>query len=110
MAQFVLMLRDNGNWTEGVSPEGMQQMIQKYREWREGVGGTGKKLCDGEGRVLVRKNGAASVTDGPYAESAEVIGGFFLIDANDYDDAVRIASDCPHMEFGSIEIRQVDKV
>jgi len=105
MSQFVLLLRDAG-FPTGLSPEEIQAIIGRYRAWRQKVGADGKKLTDGDGRVLTR----TGVTDGPYAESKEVMGGFFLIEAKDYDEAVRISSDCPHLDFGSIEVRQVDKV
>ena len=47
--------------------------------------------------------------DGPYSEAKEVMGGFFVIEAADYDEAVKISSDCPHLRAGRrIELRQVD--
>ena len=47
------------------------------------------------------------VTDGPYAEAREVIGGLFMIEAANYDEVVELSKDCPHLDFGSIEIREV---
>lgn len=108
MPQFVLMLRDNGSFPENISPEEIQQILERYATWSARLGATGQKLRDGEGRVMVRKDGGVTVTDGPYAESKEVIGGYFLVEANDYDAAAKLAEDCPHLEFGSIEIRQIE--
>jgi hypothetical protein len=108
MPQFVLMLRDNGSFPSNISPEEIQAIIEKYRVWNERVGGSGEKLRDDEGRILVRNGGSVTVTDGPYVESKEVVGGFMIIEASSYDDAVRLCQDCPHLEFGSIEIRQVE--
>jgi hypothetical protein len=51
-----------------------------------------------------------SVTDGPFAEGKEIIGGFWLIDADDLDDAVRTVSECPHLENGSLEVREIEVV
>ena len=108
MPQYVLMLRDNG-FPEDISPEEIQAIIDRYRVWSEKAGTRGgQKLRDGEGRVLVKKEGGVAVTDGPYAESKEVIGGYFLIDAPDYDHALALAQDCPHLEFGSIEVREIE--
>ena len=107
MPQFVLMLRDAG-FPAGISPEEIQSIIERYGAWMQKVRATGQKLFDGEGRVIVKKDGGVAVTDGPYAESKEVLGGYMLIDAKDYDDAVRLCNDCPHLDFGSIEIREVD--
>ena len=49
------------------------------------------------------------VTDGPFAEAKEVIGGYFTIEAADYNEAVEICSDCPHLTYGGrIELREVE--
>lgn len=106
MAQFVLLLRDSGKFPGEMSAEEIQAIIGRYRAWRKKVRGEGKKLTDGAGKVISR----SGVTDGPYVESREVIGGFFLVEAKDYEDAVRLCADCPHLEFGSIEVREVDAV
>ena len=45
--------------------------------------------------------------DGPFAESKEVIAGYFLIEAPDIDTAVAIAEQCPNAEFGSVEVREI---
>lgn len=108
MPQFVLMLRDNGSFPETISPEEIQQVLERYGAWSARLGAKGQKLRDGEGRVMVRKDGGVTVTDGPYAEAREIIGGYFLIDAEDYDAAAKLAEDCPHLDFGSIEIRQIE--
>ena len=52
--------------------------------------------------------GGAKVTDGPYAEAREVIGGLFILEAGNYDEAVTLCQDCPHLDFGTIEIREVE--
>jgi hypothetical protein len=53
------------------------------------------------------RNGEAAVTDGPFAETKEQLAGFYLIEASDLDDAVRVASKLPPARIGSIEIRPV---
>lgn len=53
------------------------------------------------------RNGKVSVTDGPFAETKEQLAGFYLIDAADLDDAIRIASEIPPARVGSIEVRPV---
>jgi hypothetical protein len=55
------------------------------------------------------RDGAVSVTDGPFAETKEQIGGYFLLEASDHDEAVRIASGWPSARIGSIEVRPVDE-
>jgi hypothetical protein len=54
------------------------------------------------------RGGALSVTDGPFAETKEQIGGYFLIEADDFDEAVRIASEWPSARIGTIEVRPVE--
>lgn len=60
--------------------------------------------------VVRVRGGEISVTDGPYAETKEQIGGFFLIEAEDFDAAIRIAANWPSARFGSIEVRPVEEV
>lgn len=54
------------------------------------------------------RNGRLSVTDGPFAETRETLGGFFLVDARDLNVAIRIASRWPSARLGSIEVRPVE--
>ena len=57
------------------------------------------------------RNGQVRVVDGPYAEAKEVVGGYFLIEAADYDEAVEISKGCPHLKYGGrIELRQIDPI
>lgn len=113
MSTYILLLHDSGTMPPDMSPADIQAVIQRYIAWRERVqrGGravSGHKLVDGTGRVMRGPIGSASVTDGPYAEAREVIGGLFLIEAGSYEEVVRLCEDCPHLEFGSIEIREVE--
>jgi hypothetical protein len=49
------------------------------------------------------------VLDGPFSETKEIIGGYFAIQAEDYDEAVSLAGECPHLDYGGlIELREVD--
>lgn len=55
------------------------------------------------------RSGKTSITDGPFAETKETLGGFFLINARDLNDAIKIASRWPSARFGSIEVRPIDE-
>lgn len=111
MQTYYLILRDDPQAFADISPSDMQAVVQRYVKWREDnskfVTG-GQKLTDGQGRVIRRKEGALNVSDGPYVEAKEVLGGFFVLSVADYDAAQTIAATCPHLEFGSIEIRQME--
>jgi hypothetical protein len=54
------------------------------------------------------RDGKMSITDGPFAETKEVLGGFFLIDAGDLDEAIEVASRWPSARLGSIEVRPIE--
>ncbi len=114
MAKFMVLARDTGEYA-GASPEEIQAIIQRYIDWSDGLRRDGRmvggeKLGDGEGRVVRRDAGSLVVTDGPYVESKEVLGGFWIVEADDYDEAVRLVSRSPHFDFGTLEIRRVEEM
>jgi hypothetical protein len=112
MPQYALLLRDEPAFFAGLSAEEVQKLMQKYGDWRRSLGKQitgGHKLKDGEGRVLQKQNGKPSMTDGPYAEAKEVMAGLFVLEADNYDQAVELAKTCPHMEYGSIEVRAIER-
>jgi hypothetical protein len=112
MPKFVLLLRDSGRFDPNMSAAEMQAIVERYVAWRakvqkNGSSIMGHKLHDKQGRVVNGNGGGLKVTDGPYAEAREVMGGLFVIEAASYDEVVELSKDCPHLEFGSIEIREV---
>jgi len=108
MPQYLLLLR--GGEFEIFSDEQKEKIIQKYYDWtnkliEKGIHHTSQELKR-NGRVLSAKDG--QIMDGPYTETKEAIGGFFLIDAQNYDDAVEISRECPHFSYGGVvEIREI---
>lgn len=108
MPKFVLLLRDERKFPGDMSPEELQKVLERYGSWIRGIGGAGQKLTWGSGKVLKRANGRLAVTDGPFAESREVVGGFLVVEAPDYAAVVEQCQKSPHLDFGSIEIRQID--
>ncbi|MEO1087209.1 MAG: YciI family protein [Acidobacteriota bacterium] len=113
MANYMLVLRDEPTAFEGMGPEEMQRIIARYTAWSEALAAKGQlvdgnKLVDEAGRVVRRTGGQLRVVDGPFAEAKEIVGGYFTVEAESYDAAVEIASDCPHLDYGSVEIREVD--
>lgn len=70
------------------------------------LGGEALQPVETAATVRVR-NGKVSVTDGPFAETKEQLAGFYLIDAEDLDEAVEVASGIPPARIGSIEVRPV---
>lgn len=112
MPKFLLLLRDNDSFPD-LAPEAMQALLQRYVAWTEGLAGRGalvdaSKLTDRVGRVVRRGASGPTVTDGPYVEGKELVGGYYVVTADSFDDAVALTSDCPHIELGSIEIRELE--
>ena len=112
MKTFIMLLHDAG-FPADISPDEIQAIIQRYVAWRNKIQHNGRKvsghkLTDGEGRVMRGSGDQTRITDGPYAEAREVIGGLFLVEANTYEEVVELSKDCPHLDFGTIEIREVD--
>ncbi len=71
---------------------------------------TAEALQSTQTAMTVRvRNGSLSVTDGPFAETKETLGGFFLINARDLNEAIQVASRWPSARFGSIEIRPIEE-
>ena len=60
-----------------------------------------------EARTLLVRDGKVTVTDGPFAETKEQLGGFWLIEARDLDEAVRLGSKAPPARYGTIEVRPI---
>lgn len=106
MAQFMLALYDDpSGWTK-LSPEQMQKSIEKYMAWgKNAFVVQGKRLADDPGKVLKGVGGKPRATDGPYSETKEVLGGIYIIEAANYDEAVKFTLDHPHLEHGTIELR-----
>lgn len=114
MPQFVILVRDTPGQFDHFSPDEMQRLIGRYVAWSQELAAQGRivlsqKLRDGEGKVVRGAGGGGmSVTDGPFAEGKEVVGGFWIIEADDLDDALAAVADHPHLENGSIEIREIE--
>ena len=114
MSQFLLLLHSEpAPWLK-MPPEERQKWFVKYMAWgqkaREGGYLLGSnKLVDDGGKIL--RNGKKVATDGPYSETKEVLGGYYLIEAANYDEAVKRTLDHPHLEHGgTIEVRQVEQL
>ena len=109
MPQYMLLLHaDPSGWPK-LSPEEMQKAIEKYMAWtKKPFMVDSKRLAEDAGRVIRAPGGRPRATDGPYSETKEVLGGFYLIEAASYDEAVQRALDHPHLEYGgTIEVRQL---
>jgi hypothetical protein len=109
MAEFLLLLHDEPNRFLKLSPEEMQKATEKYMAWtKKAFYKGGKRLTQDAGRVVRAHSGKPRAADGPYSETKEVLGGYYAIEAANYDEAVQLSLSHPHLEYGgTIEIRQV---
>ena len=108
MSQFMLLLHADPSGFRKLSPDEMQKALQKYMDWRnKPFTLDGHRLSEDTGKLVRSENGKVRASDGPYSETKEVLGGFYLIEAANYDEAVKLAMTHPHAEYGTIEVRQV---
>jgi hypothetical protein len=98
------------DWHKGLSPEQTQRVSEDWMNWFKGLMADGKVVAGHplglEGKSVSGKN--RTVTDGPFAEAKEAIGGYFMLDVATMNEAVEIARQCPGLPFGAkVEVRPV---
>ncbi|HWQ00227.1 MAG TPA: YciI family protein [Vicinamibacterales bacterium] len=116
MPEYMLLLYDDPAEWRRLSPEEIQKAIEKYVAWGRRLREAGllvgsEKLRDEPGKVIRIRGGRMHVTDGPYAETKEVLGGYYTIVADSYAEAIERCRDHPHFEYGgTIEVREIEKL
>ncbi|GAA4306390.1 YciI family protein [Compostibacter hankyongensis] len=110
MKEFLFIFRnDNANIPKG-SPEEMQALTKRWMDWVGGIAAQ-NKLVDRGNRLVpdgkVVRPGKV-VTDGPYADIKESIGGYTLVKADTLEEAAELAKDCPALTLGgNVEVREI---
>ena len=108
MASFLYVFRGGAN--VGASPQQMQEHMQKWAAWIQQLSKTGNFKAgdplEAEGKVI--RGRKKVVTDGPYAEAKDLVGGYLLISAKNLDEAVELSRGCPIFDSeGSVEVRPI---
>jgi hypothetical protein len=111
MKEFLLVFRRDFVTKElQLSPEQMQDMMKPWQDWmgslaaQDRLASAGNRL-NREGRVVKTHN---VVTNGPYVEIKEAIGGYIIVKATDIDQAAELAKGCPVLQIGgNVEVREV---
>src|SRR5204863_7212922 len=107
---YMLLFRGT-HWDKDLSPEEIQKMVTQWYAWfdrltQEGKCKAGHPL-EREGKIVSGRKGR-TVADGPFAESKEAIGGYFLLQADELNEALEIAKQCPGLDYGiDVEVRPV---
>lgn len=111
MKDFLFVFR--GSPMPNLSPDEMQAMTKRWMDWIGGIaaqnklGDRGNRLTPA-GKVLKPGN---IITDGPYSEIKETIGGYSIVKANSLEEATELAKGCPGLTFGgSVEVREISKM
>jgi hypothetical protein len=113
MAKFMFIFRGGGYATpDAVSPTELQQHLAKWNAWTNALLETGKQAAGhplaypAAGKTIRGRDRV--VTDGPYAESKDLVSGTFILEAASLEEAAALARDCPIFELdGSVEVRPV---
>ena len=111
--RYLLMICADEATMLAASPDEAAASFQKYVEFGEemtkrGVLLGGERLRPTTDATTVRvRDGELVTSDGPFAETKEQIGGYYMVDAKDLDEAIEIASKIPAAHFGSIEVRPI---
>ena len=106
--QFLLLLYENEQrWSHGYPPSEMSEYRDFGKEFANAIkGGNALQPTSTAATVRVR-DGKRLATDGPFAETKEQLGGFYLIEAKDRDEAIAIAAKIPSARFGGVEVRPI---
>jgi hypothetical protein len=109
--QYMLLIYQNEK--ERLSPPDEAKMMQEYMVFTQDIVKTGEfkagdRLQPTASATTVQiRNGKTMTTDGPFAETKEQLGGYYLVDAKDLDEALAIAARIPGARYGSVEVRPI---
>jgi hypothetical protein len=109
MAEYLILIFEDENAYATATPDVFQEVMEAHNRFAGQVGEKGGKIV--EGRALQPTSTATTirndvVTDGPFAETKEALGGFYLVEARDLDHALEIGKLCP-ARFGGVEVRPI---
>lgn len=112
MKEFMMIFRHTPMANFQMSPEQMQAEIKKWQDWIGGIAAQGKFVSTNqlgfEGKTLLPNK---TITDGPYAEVKEIVGGYVIVTASSIDEAIKLAEGCPILFIGGhVEVRDIMKL
>jgi hypothetical protein len=111
--KYLCLIYNQERNLDGLSKAEWTSLKEEYFAFTDGIRSSGHHL-EGEGlqstreaRTVRVREGKVSATDGPFAETNEQLGGYYLIEARDLNDAIQVASRIPSARMGSIEVRPI---
>ena len=110
---YLLLILEPRTQRRSRSPEEGQQAYAQMVHFGEGLKARGllraseSLRSDSEGVRVTVRDGKPTLLDGPFAESKEMVGGFFLLDCETREQAIAIASECPAAEWATVEVREL---
>ena len=113
--RYLCLIYENEKSYETMSKEQSDSVFAEYGAFTQGIKDSGHYLGGNalqptpSATTLRVRNGKVSATDGPFAETKEQLGGYYLINAKDLNDAIQVASRIPSAKFGSIEVRPIQE-
>ena len=111
--KYLCLIYDAEKEMTEMPPQEGRQMMSEYFTFTEDIKRSGHYVAGealhpvGTATTIRMRNGRLATTDGPFAETKEQLGGFYLIEARDLNEAIQIASRIPSVRTGSIEVRPV---
>jgi hypothetical protein len=114
MKDFLFLFRGGDARTLQQSPEKWQVHMQKWAQWMGDLSNKGK-LLGAQPLAVTGKTVTGSkkvVSDGPFMEGKEMVGGYLMCKAENYEEAVQISQGCPILEFddGIVEVREIQEL
>ena len=110
MAQYLILIYEDESQYATATPEVFDEIMQAHNRFAVQVEEQGAKLLGGNALqstgTATSIRGGSEVTDGPFVETKEVLGGYYLVDAPDLDVALAVGKLCP-ARFGGVEVRPV---
>jgi len=110
MKDFIMLFHSEPSPNLQPTPEEIQAEVKRWQDWMGGIAAQGKLKSPGEALGFEGKtmNADGTITDGPYAEVKELVGGFTIVSAANIDEAMELAKGCPVLENGGkVEVRDV---
>ncbi len=110
MTKYLYLFRGGDARRASQSPEEMEAHMELWKNWMGGLAGSGQ-LVDGlplaqEGKVV--EKAGETITDGPFAEGNEIVGGYLILNSNNLDEAIEISKGCPIFKHdGTVEVLEI---